>query len=228
MADAGSTQWDLIEGASAGREGAREAFARRYEPVVRAYLGARWRGSALAAELDDAVQEVFLDCFKEAGALSRVDPARPGGFRAYFFGVVRNVALRTERGDARRRVRPADSSLGADRRAVEQDPLSVVFDRAWAEALVREARVVQARRAAEAGEASQRRVELLRLRIGEGLPIRAIAASWNEDPARLHREYGRARREFHEALLAVVGELNPRSTPAQVERDCRRLLETLL
>ena len=46
----------------------------------------------MAAELEDVVQEVFVTCFKEDGPLSRADPERPGGFRAYLYGVVRNVA----------------------------------------------------------------------------------------------------------------------------------------
>ena len=51
----------------------------------------------MTAELDDVVQEVFLACFKEDGPLSRADPERPGGFRAYLYGVVRNVARGVEK-----------------------------------------------------------------------------------------------------------------------------------
>ena len=45
---------------------------------------------------------------------------------------------------------------------------------------------------------------LLRLRFHEELPIREIAARWQEDPARLHHEYATARDEFRTALRAVV------------------------
>ncbi|MBK8268830.1 MAG: hypothetical protein IPK83_11220 [Planctomycetes bacterium] len=39
---------------------------------------ARTRG-----DLDDAVQDVFLECFRPDGALDRLDVHRPGGFRAF-------------------------------------------------------------------------------------------------------------------------------------------------
>ncbi len=77
-----STCWFLIHGAAAGRKEDRDTFGQRYEPVIRAYLGARWRGTPRIEELDDAVQEVFVECFREGGVLDRVDSGRPGGFRA--------------------------------------------------------------------------------------------------------------------------------------------------
>ena len=42
--------------------------------------------------------------------------------------------------------------------------------------------------ARQKGDAALRRVELLRRRFQEDLPIREIAQQWNEDPARLHKE----------------------------------------
>ena len=59
--------------AADGRAVDRAEFARRYAPVIRAYLGARWRGNGLAQEVDDAVQDVFVDCFSENGALTRLN-----------------------------------------------------------------------------------------------------------------------------------------------------------
>ena len=58
MAEAESTCWTAIEAAAAGAAESREAFARRYGPVVRASLASRWRASACLQDLDDAVQEV--------------------------------------------------------------------------------------------------------------------------------------------------------------------------
>ena len=98
-----STCWTTVRGAASGCREDREAFARSYIPVVSAYFRARWGGTPLLTEIDDAVQEVFYDCFRSDGALARVDSTRPGGFRAFLFGVVRNIALRRE--DARRRNR---------------------------------------------------------------------------------------------------------------------------
>jgi len=55
-----STCWTVIEAAAAGSRAEREEFVRRYGPVVRAYLAARWRNNPLARELDDAAREVLL------------------------------------------------------------------------------------------------------------------------------------------------------------------------
>jgi hypothetical protein len=38
-----STSWTMSEGAAAGSLAEREQFARRYAPVIAAYLAARWR-----------------------------------------------------------------------------------------------------------------------------------------------------------------------------------------
>jgi len=71
-----------------------------------------------------------------------------------------------------------------------------------------------------------RRVELLRLRFREGLPIREIARLWGADPAHLHREYAKARREFSTALRDVVREHLPEGG-ANLEAECSRLAEFL-
>jgi RNA polymerase sigma factor (sigma-70 family) len=221
-----STCWTVIEGAAAGRREERETFARRYVPVVRAYLAARWRGSALVDEIDDAAQEVFVDCFRDGGALGRADRAREGGFRAYFCGVIRNVAMRHERARAQRRVRTSDSSFEPDEIPAESEALSSVFEREWAASLLKQARALQAERAAAAGGSARKRVELLRLRFEEGLPIREIAVKTGEDAGRLHHEYAKARDEFREALRAVVQFHHP-GTKADVDAECARLLHAI-
>lgn len=73
------------------------------------------------------------------------------------------------------------------------------------------------------GEAGRRRLELLRLRFGEGLPIREIAARWQMDPALLHAEYRKAREEFKQALREEVAFHHP-GTPLGIERECETLL----
>src|SRR5262249_48893927 len=134
-----STCWTVIRGAAAGNGLDRDQFARRYAPVVRAYLTARWPGGARQQEIDDAVQEVFVECFRRGGVLERVGEGRPGGFRAFLYGVARNVALRVETDRARQNVRQAPGGSALDRVAASEASLSTVFDRAWAKALVREA-----------------------------------------------------------------------------------------
>src|SRR6266540_3794505 len=92
-----TTCWMLIQNAASGRAQDREDFARRYLSVVRAYLAHRWRSSPLIAELDDAVQDVFVECFRHGGILDRMLETRPDSFRAFLHGVTRHIALRVER-----------------------------------------------------------------------------------------------------------------------------------
>jgi RNA polymerase sigma-70 factor (ECF subfamily) len=224
MAHHDSTCWTVIEAAAAGSAGDREEFARRYGPVVRAYLAARWCASPCLRELDDAVQEVFVECFKQGGVLASADRDRPGGFRPFLYGAVRHVALRIETARARDRQPPSDAAL--DQIADSDTPLSRVFDRAWAKGLLRRAAERQAELARQAGEAAVKRVELLRLRFHEGLPIREIARRWGVEPAALHHDYARARQEFKAALHEVVALHHP-GTAQEVERQCAELVTLL-
>jgi RNA polymerase sigma-70 factor (ECF subfamily) len=226
MASHDSTCWTVLRDAATGARAAREAFARRYEPTVRAYLAARWNGTPLVQELDDAVQEVFVECLRQGGGLERVRPERPGGFRAFLYGLVRNVALRFEQRRARGHSRREPGPIEADALPAREDSLSRVFDRAWAKAIMREAAARQAERAGSLGPEALRRIELLRLRFHEGLPIREVARLWGDEPAALHREYARAREEFRAALLDVMGFYHPDS-PARAQRECEGLLSLL-
>jgi RNA polymerase sigma-70 factor (ECF subfamily) len=223
MSEPQSTCWTLLRAAAGGAAREREDFARRYAPVLRAYLAARWRGSPLRQDLDDAVQDVFVECLRPGGALDRLDPARSGGFRAFLLGVARNVALRRE---SRRPREHAAFSPPLDDVADDHSSLSRVFDRAWAKAVLREAARLQEDRARAGGEAALRRVELLRLRFHEGLPVRDIARLWGADAAVLHHEYARAREEFRAALLAVLA-FHHGGDAAAAGDECRELLALL-
>lgn len=224
--DSHITCWTLIDGAARGDSSSRQEFGRLYEPSVRAYLRARWRGSPRIQDVDDAVQEVFLECFRDGGVLSKADRERGSGFRALLYGVTRFVALRHERAGGK-----AYQRRGPDPADLEALPggdasLSRVFDRSWARSLVREAVAEQGRRAGDGDDGAQRRVELLRLRFDDGLPIRDIAARWGEDPALVHRAYARARNEFLGCLREVVKFHLPHAA-GQVDAECRRLVELL-
>src|SRR5215472_11855874 len=155
MSNSESTCWTVIQAAAAGNAEERGQFARHYERAIRAYLGARWRGSRLLPQVDDAVQEVFVECFKCGGVLDRADQKRSGGFRPFLYGVVRNVARRLEAGRDHS-LEPAD----LDRIAADDDSLSRLFDRAWAKAIMREAAEWQTEQARHRGEAAQKHVEL--------------------------------------------------------------------
>jgi RNA polymerase sigma-70 factor (ECF subfamily) len=220
------TCWTIIRSAARGDTGARDRFARLYQDTLRAYLGARWQRGPLSQELDDAVQDVFVECFKDGGALARLDADRAGGFRAFLYGVARNVARRREERDAKTRQRRPEESAHPSRMASPDTALSRVFDRAWARAIMREAAARQRRHAETVDEAAQQRVELLRLRFHDGRPIREIAERWGVDAAHLHHEYARARAEFRVALEEVVAFHHPGSR-AEVQAECATLLGLL-
>jgi RNA polymerase sigma-70 factor (ECF subfamily) len=221
-----TTCWTVIRGAAQGDHHDRDHFARRYEPVVRAYLSVRWKSSDRLQALDDAVQDVFVECFRQGGALDRLEPDRPGGFRAFLYGVVRVVALRAESARVRGKEQVPPDGFDLGQVAATETRLSLVFDRAWARALLAEAAGRQAEDAEQAGDAARGRVELLRLRFHDGLPIREIARLRGCDPDAVHRDYARARQEFRAALAAVVAFHHP-GTPAEVERECIGLLALL-
>jgi len=220
-----STCWTTIREAALGNLKEREAFARSYLSVARTYLAARWQKTAYLGELDDAVQQVFLECFRQGGALERADPMRRGGFRPFFFSILLHVALRFERRKARSFARRAPDPAELDDCPAQDAALSGVFDRAWAKALMREAAGLLAKEAKRKGDAALKRVELLRLRFEDGLPIREIAKRWKIEPAYLHHALAKARREFKESLLEVVKFHQPDSKDP--EGECTRLLELL-
>lgn len=89
-----------------------------------------------------------------------------------------------------------------------------------------EAAQLQRKRADERGPEAIQRVELLRLRFEENLPIRAIADRWNVSAADLHHAYARARQEFRTALLEVVTFHFP-GKPTEIEQEAAELLKAL-
>jgi RNA polymerase sigma-70 factor (ECF subfamily) len=222
----GSTCWTVIQQAARGSQEDREEFARRYAPVVRAYLGARWRSSPCLQELDDAVQEIFVECFRSGGVLERVERDRAGGFRAFLYGVVRNIALRVESRRAKKKEFQPSSPSHLDGMERDEETLSRIFDRAWVTSILREAAALQAEEARTSGEEAGRRVELLHLRFHERLPIRDIAQRWDMDADLVHREYAKARAEFKRALREVVAFHYP-GTSAEVEGKCEELFSLL-
>jgi RNA polymerase sigma-70 factor (ECF subfamily) len=219
MSTSESTCWTVIRAAAAGSPADRDELARRYLGVVRAYLAARWRGSNLLPDLDDAVQEVFVECFRQGGVLEAAGDGRVPGFRAFLYGVVRNVARRFES-------RPVRAAGPLPDIPANEKSLSRLFERSWAQAIMIEAAQLQRQQADESGPEAVQRVEVLRLRFEENLPIRTIAERWGVPAARLHHAYALARQEFKAALLKVVAFHHPRS-PAEVEQEAASLLKAL-
>jgi RNA polymerase sigma factor (sigma-70 family) len=223
--DAESTCWTLIRGAAAGSAKDRETFALLYEPVVRAYLGARWQQSPLLREMDDVVQDVFVECFKQGGALDRVEHrTRVGAFHAFLHGVVRNVAGRIEEKRSIRHERQEETGFEIGNVVADEEPLSRAFDRAWMMALLRQAVRHQEEAARGRDEAARRRLVLLRLRFAKDLPIREIARQWDVPPEKLHHEYASAREEFKSSLREVLAFHDP-DDPKALERELLAILE---
>src|SRR5262249_39035876 len=110
--------------------------------------------------------------------------------------------------------------------AANEESLSRLFKRTWAQAIMTEAAQLQQRRACERGPEAGPRVELLPLRLEENLPIRTIAVRWGVPAAGLHHAYALARQEFKAALLEVVAFHHPGS-PAAVEQEAASLLKAL-
>jgi len=163
----------MIEKAAEGSPADRETFAESYLPAILAYLQARWRSSLLLQDAEDAAQEVFVECFRSA--LRRTNRDRGTSFRGFLYGVVRNVARRFEERQATRRERQPESASPAEDLAAEDASLSDVFDGVWAESVLGKARQHQVERAREKGDGALRRLDLLRLRLEDDLPIREFA-----------------------------------------------------
>ncbi len=89
-----------------------------------------------------------------------------------------------------------------------------------------EAGRLQQARAEGRGPDAVERVELLRLRFEENLPIREIARLRDADAAALHKSYALARQEFRQALLEVIAFHHPGSA-AELEEEAASLLKTL-
>jgi RNA polymerase sigma-70 factor (ECF subfamily) len=162
---------------------------------------------------------VFVECFRAGGALEAAGAGRVPGFRAFLYGVVRNVARRFES-------RPVRAAGPLPDIPANEESLSGLFEQAWARAVMTEAAQRQRQQARERGPEAERRVELLRHRFEEGLPIRAIAERWGVPAAGLHHAYALSRQEFRAALLEVVAFRHP-GTPAEEEQEAARLLKAL-
>ena len=136
------------------------------------------------------------------------------------------MALQFERTRARRKDKLAPTGVDLDAMRNGESAFSTVFDRAWAQSIMKEAVSQLDRETADHDETARRRFELLRLRFQEGLPIRKIARIWNVEVRSVHRDYAKARESFKAALFEVVGFYCP-GTRSEIEAECRALLGLL-
>ena len=221
--DPRETCWTVLRAAVDGDSVAQSTFTRLYAAVIGGFLRARWRGRALSADVDDAAQEVFVECFKPGGVLERAD-ADAGQFRGLLYGVVRNVARRFETHAVERgRVRPEESTWVAQV-AADDAGQATMFEQSWARGVMKEAMAMLRQRAAGADDRARRRVELLERRFADDQPIRDIAAAWDVPAREVHNDYRKARVEFYACLQEVV---RFHSRSADVDAECRRLVTSL-
>ena len=218
----GDTCWTVVRSASRGDAEACTSFSRSYAATIRGFLDARWGGGSLAREVEDAVQDVFVECWKPGGVLDKADPAN-GDFRGLLFTVTRNVARRfEERAMARPNLQP-EQTAWLQRLDSDEAGQTTLFDRAWALSLVRRARSMQQEQAQD--DDARRRVELLRRRFQSDEAIRDIARDWGLPTQDVHNAYRKARQEFYACLREVVGQHMTLGT--DLEGECRRLLGLL-
>lgn len=222
-----STSWSVVFGTARGVPEAQVRFHERYEALIRAYLAARWRLDRAHERVANATQEVFLRCLAPGGALQRVDPARPAGFRAYLLGVVTNVAQEVERQDRRHHAVRLDATDSGVDVADPVQSASIAFDRAWAELLLCEAWGVVAERLLRKPSGPQR-LQVLRMRYLEDLPPEEIRQQLGlADLRDVYRIAATGRYQFRIALQQTVASYYPELDPAAVEAKCRQLVELI-
>lgn len=222
-----STCWTVVIGAARGDPQLRDVFCRRYEPVIRAYLAARWRIGVEREEIADATQEVFLQCLRADGALERIDPERPGGLRAFLYGVTARVAAVLERQRSRWNRSNARPAFDPDTVERSDATLSAAFDRAWAAMIGREARRLLVARATKGGEAARRRLFCLEQRYFHGRPPREIAVALGIDAQRVSEHLHDAKGEYRAALLEVMAGYFPQASEKELAERCAELARLL-
>ncbi|MFT4513484.1 MAG: DNA-directed RNA polymerase specialized sigma24 family protein [Planctomycetota bacterium] len=223
--DPNETCWTVLRAAAGGDRGARSEFARSYANIIKVYLRHRWSGNPLLGDVDDAAQEAFVEAFKPNGFIERADPAQ-GDFRGLLYGVVRNVARRFEQHAANASERHADETVYLDGLPHDALALSKVFDRSWAQSLMREA-VDHHEQASSTDAVAKRRFRVLSMRHNDVMPIREIAAALGElDVAMIHNDYRQARRAFTAHLRLVVAR-HTGVIESEIDEECKRLFDLL-
>jgi len=203
MLDQGSCTADMasLSAAVAGDRQAGDAFARRWRDPMRTWLWFRWRHSPLRSLVDDAVQEVFIECLRPGGALDHLDTAQAAhGLRAYLRGVVGNVAHRIERREARSFNRQRRLAIGVERPA--RPDAGEVLDLAQTHDQI--AHALDLVDGEDDPRAEHPLRDFLRLHFEEGLPVRAIAKRWHDSPEHVHEIRRRACRRLRNCLLRVL------------------------
>jgi RNA polymerase sigma factor (sigma-70 family) len=199
-------RWNLIRRAADGDAHAREQFVEAYAPVIRATMTKlRW-GHSPTQDIDDAIQDTFVDLLRPRGALERFDPKRCPSFLAYLRGVVRNIARRRARQASRARERQVQPAVIGRIPSLTRSA-SRAHEVKLAEARVRTAWKRWARSAKN--EYQRLRVWILEQRFHEGKGIAEMARDRGLCPAVVDYHYRFALRELRKTLRKVIREQEP-------------------
>jgi DNA-directed RNA polymerase specialized sigma24 family protein len=193
------SSWALVGLVGEDHREARREFAFRYDKFVRRVLAKRWLGTAYRNHFDDAVQDVFVECFKPGGVLEKADRTRGGAFRSLLFRVTCHVAARFERAhhrDSRIEANDFADTSGQDNDAYRQ--------------LTRE----------EVGEVVRGAIRRMQQKIIH------LAAGDTQVAGTLHRQHSKAKLEFQSFLGEVVEETY-RVPPEEVSEILQELLSVL-
>jgi RNA polymerase sigma-70 factor (ECF subfamily) len=201
-------------------------FAQTYGPAIRAFLGSRWCGRRPPVEVEDAVQEVYLECLREDGVLERAGATPPKQFRTFLLGVVRNVARRLEAHHGLRVADPLPTDYQRHGGVDDASDPTRVFDRTWARNIVRQAQQNLLARLQRGSEAAQARAHLLYQRYMMDLTVAEIAARTGESTRRIHHRLEETRAEFAKELGQLVA-ADMSGSADEVRLECQRLLGML-
>jgi hypothetical protein len=211
VAQLDSTCWTKLKEAVVDDK-KRQAFTILYEPVLRTFLEARWKQPSLTANILPGIQAIFEESYRQGRALEQIDSEAQGELRVFLYKIARAVASKYE----------SEASVTEQ---VDEDQMSLVFDRAWAVCMMRQAAKMQAERA-RGDDKAERRLQLLRVHFYGGVPLQTIAKLWQTEVDDLDSEYAVAEKEFESALEEVLVFHNPR-TWAETEEESARVLALL-
>ncbi|MCA8957644.1 MAG: sigma-70 family RNA polymerase sigma factor [Planctomycetes bacterium] len=216
--------WRMIAAAAAGDPEARAAFVEAFQPTIRAALERDLKGHLGQPDvIDDLVQEVFVECFKQGGALQRADPTRD--FKSFLLGIVANIRRRAWEVHTRRRL----EQEGEPHELPDDSGVSVTLDRRYAKELFRAALEHVKQRAVSARGRSFNAHDLLIRRYRDDEAPRAIAASIRSDGGECTAKQvsdaaGKAKDEFRDALETELRARHPDCSAEEISRMGAELL----
>ena len=195
------TSWVLVGLAGTDEDLAQREFALRYEKFVRRILAKRWLGTVFRTYFDDAIQEVFVECFKPNGVIEKANAQNGNSFRTYLFQVASHVAARFERTHQRQQSIASTNDDHLDDLSSQAMSAYDLVTREEVADLVREA---LHRMTHHYNPEVRKRGQLLDRHTCQGEKIIAIADGNPDLAEQLHRDHTKAKREWKSFLVEVV------------------------